>query len=120
VLPANFLKQVWKPGAEMPACLTVQGALCDARFADLDGDGKDELILYPAIGQYPITPFVFAEDAGGHWTVVGTLNVPSSCSAAGTALRGGPLAIVAPQQRWHDLEAGGTRVRFVPLDSCKP
>ena len=105
-LPASFVGQHWK--APDPQCLTLVNAYakCDVVIADLDGDGKDEVLVVEAW-----RAVVIGEDGTGGWRVEGQLVGPVSCPRVRDALRAGRLD-PAPPQRWHDVEAGGRLLRF--------
>ena len=44
-LPAALLARDWSQCAGVPPCLTKPAMACDAFFPDLDGDGRDEILL---------------------------------------------------------------------------
>ncbi|HKW53177.1 MAG TPA: DUF4153 domain-containing protein [Stellaceae bacterium] len=106
-LPASFVEQHWTPLE--PQCLTTANAVvkCDAVIIDLDGDGKDEILLLDSW-----RAIVIGEDGKGGWRAAGQLDGPLSCAAVRDAVRAGRLD-PAPPQRWHDVAAAGRRLRFV-------
>ncbi|HEY0301766.1 MAG TPA: hypothetical protein VGC36_10555, partial [Rhizomicrobium sp.] len=44
-LPRSVIEQDWRKTGGAPACLTQPVAPCDGFFADLDGDGDEEIVL---------------------------------------------------------------------------
>jgi hypothetical protein len=113
-LPAALLKPDWSSVPGAPPCLTNASLACDAFFADVDGDGRDEIILAygsdaswwaSVMKQDPVSP---AGPRQG-WRVAGTLAAPS-CPGGLTALRSGQFALVQPNNNWRDLLVGGVRV----------
>jgi hypothetical protein len=113
-LPAGLLKQDWSKTPGAPPCLTNAALACDAFFADLDGDGRNEIILaYGSDANWWASIMkqnVLKQDlAGGDWRMAGTLAAPS-CPGGLTALRSGQFALVQPNNNWRDLLVGGVRV----------
>lgn len=113
-LPAGFIEQHWKPSD--PQCLTVMNVRmkCDVVIADVDGDGKDEVLVMESW-----RVVVIGEDGNGGWHIEGQLDGPVNCPAVRDALRAGRLA-PAPPLRWHDVEAGGRRLRFNARSETAP
>jgi hypothetical protein len=113
-LPASFVKQHWSPPD--PQCLTMVNAYakCDVLIADIDGDGKDEILVMESW-----RVVIIGEDGAGGWRVEGQLDGPVSCPAVRDALRAGRLD-QAPPRRWHDIEAGGRRLRFNTRSETAP
>ncbi len=111
-LPAALLKQDWSAAQGAPPCLTNASLSCDGFFADIDGDGRDEIILaYGNDARWWAS--VMKQDTAvgphGDWRVAGTLAAPS-CPGGLTALRSGQFALVQPNNAWRDLVVGGVRV----------
>jgi len=107
-LPDSFIKQDWHaenfvPGAFVPDCLRLATAKCDALLLDLDGDGRDEILIADNIGQGGIAG-IFREGTDGHWIRAGQVNLPS-CAKVASALRGGQFTLTAPLYR--DIAVGG-------------
>jgi hypothetical protein len=105
-LPASFIEQHWK--APAPQCLMMVNAYvkCDVVIADLDGDGKEDILVMETWRVVIISP-----DSTDGWRIEGQLDGPVSCPAVRDALRAGHFE-PAPPQRWHDVDAGGRRLRF--------
>jgi hypothetical protein len=107
-LPPSFLQFNWttataQPTWQLPACL-VRDAKCEALLVDLDGDGKDEVLLFNA----PLGPGIaFQIDGGGNWTEIGSIT-NSYCNGVREALRDGNLEIAAP--KWKEIAITGQRL----------
>lgn len=101
-LPASLLSQ---PLAGYAPCLTgrTPGG-CDAFFADLDGDGREDLLVAGGGGTAVLS------EAAGAWEVVG--RVEPICSAELAAMKAGRFKVVP--KRGADLEVGGQRLEFTP------
>jgi hypothetical protein len=107
-LPAALLARDWTGVAGAPPCLTNASLACDAFFADVDGDGRNEIILaYGTDARWWAS--VMKPGEGGGWYVEGTLASPS-CPGGLTALRSGQFALVQPKSNWRDLLVGGMRL----------
>jgi len=114
-LPASFLRQDWRLASRplnIESCVakTATKERCKAVLADLDGDGKDEIIV--------IHPFATAEEFwladvfrwnGASWNGVGALNAPH-CRGDLKALLDGRFKAVPHQPPLADLEIDGRRV----------
>jgi hypothetical protein len=113
-LPATFTEQKWK--TTDPQCLTTVNtfAKCDVVIADLDGDGKDEVLV---IESWRVV--VIDEDGKDGWRVEGQFNGPINCAAVRDALRAGRVNALPPA-RWRDIEAGGHRLRFAERAATVP
>jgi hypothetical protein len=116
VLPETFRTQDWSSYNRqwmLPRCLTAD-LKCDAALIDLDGDGKDEVLLFSStVGQSA----AFASQDEKTWTYLGALLNPN-CPAFRDDLRQGELKTI--DTRFKDIEAGGHRVRVQPEVSCPP
>ncbi len=103
-LPDAFLHQDWRhQSGDIGSCLP-NGDHCEAYFADLDGDGAEEILLSGNL--YDLTAFGVGPD--GMWRPLGRLG-PMDCKAR-AALRTGSVKIV--QGKWKDLDIGGRRLRL--------
>jgi hypothetical protein len=112
-LPSSLLARDWSrvtsPG--VPPCLTKPALPCDAYFVDLDGDGRDEIVLVYGDDR-AWWGGVMKEGAAGEWNVAGTLSAPA-CRGSLDALRAGRFAPVDPLPGWRDLLVGGVRLGVV-------
>jgi len=113
-LPAGLLARDWSGVAGAPPCLINVSLTCDAFFADVDGDGRNEILLaYGSDARWWASVMKQGQDAQGNtrggWYVEGTLAAPS-CPGGLTALRSGQFALVQPASKWRDLLVGGVRV----------
>ena len=135
VLPASFLTQDWTQdtdafGIVSGNCLNGYpnaDAKCDAVFADLDGDGVDEIILLldstmaaPPADQPWWDADIFKWN-GRRWVVLGTIR-GRHCGDDYEAILAGQFKALTPQAPVPDLEIAGRRVRILPIvpeDLCK-
>ena len=113
-LPAGLLARDWSAVAGAPPCLTNASLACDAFFADVDGDGRNEILLaYGSDARWWASVMKQGQDSTGNmhggWYVEGTLASPS-CPGGLTALRSGQFALVQPNSNWRDLLVGGMRL----------
>lgn len=108
-LPDDFLREEWltEPGWMLPRCLTGMDK-CSAIFADLDGDGQDEVVLLPASGTG--VNGAFRKEAG-KWVLLGSLS-SMTCGGVADALRANRFDVAAPVLR--EIEANGFRLRVGP------
>jgi hypothetical protein len=107
-LPAGLLARDWSDVAGAPPCLTSAAMTCDAFFADLDGDGRDEILLaYGSDARWWAA--VMKQGEGGGWYIAGTLGAPP-CPGSLTALRNGQFSIARPAGNWRDLVLDGMRL----------
>ena len=90
---------------------------CDAFFADLDGDGRSEILLaYGTDARWWAAVMKQGQDAremDGGWYVAGTLAAPP-CPGGLDALRAGHFAAVRPAGNWRDLVVDGIRLSVQP------
>jgi len=120
-LPASFVAQKWSPeaGRAIPSCLTSPGSDCDAMIMDIDGDGRQEILLFN-VDSYS-APVLFKERADGKWVVAGHLDTSASgCTPLIEKLKAGDYALVAP--RMKALQVGGQILQFQSefnSDDCK-
>jgi len=80
---------------------------CDAIVADLDGDGRPEVVI---TFNNNVTAQVFREDADGAWSNAGSFQMPFKCPAVVDALRQGRFQMQPPPYRWNDIRIGSTRL----------
>lgn len=113
-LPEAFLTQDWKTIYAAPPCLRIKSAFCDAFFVDLDGDGKEEIVLADRsagsgyiVGGSGIAAFRLGTE--GKWALFGTFSGPASCGDGAAARELKILPALFP-----DIEIGGRRLRFSP------
>jgi hypothetical protein len=117
-LPAGLLARDWSGVAGAPPCLTNAALSCDAFFADLDGDGQQEILLaYGTDARWWAAVMKQGLDAQGNlhggWYVAGTLAAPP-CPGGLEALRAGHFAAVRPAGGWRDLVVDGVRLGVQP------
>ena len=106
-LPPGFLTQDWdRPdeGSIVGPCVATAGP-CDAFFADMNGDGVDEVLLADDSSLW-----IYKLGADGKWAPIGTL-YPMDAELRKSLHQGG-FAAVASQ--WKDLEVGKKQLRFAP------
>ncbi len=116
VLPESFLKQDWSHMPEnrwrVPDCLWKATARCDAVLADLDRDGKAEILLFAApSGQaagFKATP-------NGKWSFLGTLS-NLHCGDVRDKILKGEFAVAPPLL--DEIAVGEERLR-IEWQGCK-
>jgi len=117
-LPESFLKEdwtnAWKSGGYLTSpCFVMDSAKCNAFFADLTGDGKEDIILTYGFGD-SWSGTVFAERPDGTWTSVASIPVPR-CPGTLDAMKRGAFKPIAPLGAIDDLEIAGRRVHVVAV-----
>jgi hypothetical protein len=119
-LPESFFRQADTSGAQMGGlaemCLGTYDRGCDAVLADIDGDGRDEIVVM-GDDQYSNEPLVFKDNGKGQWTQIGHIQIPYLCSDLRDALRAGHFATIPPQTTGRDILVSGRRLRFRPEDN---
>ena len=87
----------------------------DARPFDLDGDGKDEVLLLvePTQGKF-FSAYLYQQSPDGTWRYTASLGLPH-CDGDLAAMRAGQIKLV-PTTRYDALIAG----RRQPLSSVRP
>lgn len=113
-LPSSFLKQDWsagRQGAFVPRCESRSGAVkivCEAIVTDMDGDGKDEvLLLSERGGEENYAGYMFQQSPDGNWAYVATLGYPH-CDGDLEALRAGKVELTPSLKQ--DAMIGGRRL----------
>jgi hypothetical protein len=109
-LPESFLQQDWSTLQEswprlLPQCL-VAVVKCEAVVADIDGDGRPEILLFIAGASA-----AFKANAAENWEFIGNIgNV--ACHGVLDALRAGHFEIAPPA--FKEIEADGRRLYIEP------
>ncbi len=109
-LPDSFLQQDWsalEPPLPrlLPQCL-VASVKCEALVADIDGDGRPEILLFVAGASA-----AFKANAAENWEFIGNIgNV--ACPGVLDALRAGHFEIAPPV--FKEIEADGRRLHIEP------
>lgn len=106
-LADSFVQQNWEGMPRsflLPRCLTAN-AKCEAIFADLDGDGTPEILLFTAPTG---AAAAFQSTSAGKWAFLGPL-ANAHCAGIRDALRAGKFETVAPLLK--EIEANGQRLR---------
>lgn len=117
-LPNALLAQDWSAQKDsVPPCLTVAALPCDAWFMDLDGDGRDEILLVYGNDAQWWASVLKPEDGG--WRAVARLTAPP-CRGSLTAMRAGDMTAADPLPGWRDLWVAGERLRLHPVDVARP
>jgi hypothetical protein len=105
-LPSSLLEQNWT-GAAVPPCLTKAALACDAWFLDLDGDGKNEIVLvYGNDARWWAS--VMKQDILDRWSPAATLASP--CRGSLAAMRAHGIALADPHSGWRDVLVAGMRL----------
>jgi hypothetical protein len=118
-LPQTFLNQHWgqQPGTFMPRCEHGTGLVsntCEALVADLDGDGKDEVLLLVENTQGKFfNAYLYQQSPDSTWSYTASLGLPH-CDGELEALRAGQIKLV-PTTGYDALIAG----RRQPLSSVR-
>lgn len=119
VLPDSFVARDWvaslKQGQWMlPRCLTDAAVKCDGLFADLNGDGIEEIILVDRPTRFEQSPNIgfFKRQADDSWRFGGRIFIRQPCKRVIDALRTGDLKTV--DSGWQDLLVGGMRLHLDP------
>ncbi len=108
-LPDSFVEHDWVKSARawsLPRCM-IGKAVCDAIIVDLDGDGRDE-ILVSAGTSSALTAF---QERDGTWHDLGRVH-NSACPNVREELRTGGFRLIEPQ--FKDIEIAGQRLRLNP------
>jgi len=123
-LPPSFLHQKWQRAdpfdvGTVEHCLARTGT-CDAVLADLNGDGRDEVIVvltnrYKGRSQW-WTASIYQENAAG-WRVVASIE-NTGCEGYREGLIAGDFRLVRPS--WPEIEVAGNRARINPEPSIRP
>ncbi|WP_374571367.1 DUF4153 domain-containing protein [Phenylobacterium sp.] len=117
-LPASFLQQAWTAKDDpFRGCAPPREAggvfqRCLAMVADVDGDGRDDVVF---LG--PTERKLYVEDAG-RWTAAAEVSGPG-CREDVAAFEAGAVK-VAPPLRFGQLEVGGRRLSIAPASACPP
>ena len=106
-LPRTLVEQDWQKSGGGPACLTLPVSPCDAFFADVDGDGNEEVILVTGTDPYWFGS-VLKVGPDKLWKPVATIN--GRCAGALAALKKGQVAVAMPQTVWRDWVIEGVRL----------
>ena len=113
-LPESFLKQDWnrKQARRAPSeCMAAMNTPCDAILLDLDGDGRQEVVMFAA-GSSTVSVFHF-DEAG--WRLGATF--PAPCPGMLDALRAQKFTVMPPASRWNDLVVDGQRLALTSSGS---
>jgi hypothetical protein len=110
-LPESFLKQDWsKASGSVPGCLLYPDNKCAAWVMDLNGDGKDEILVLDSMMFNG-----YQQGADGAWQYIGVWNAGTGCDKIREAVLAGQFKMVPPPPApWPDMEVMGTNFRFVP------
>jgi len=114
-LPRHFGSQDWARIEGAPACLTTPDSKCDAFFADLSGDGSQELILTTGNDTF-FTGTILQFGPDQLWRPVGTIN--GHCPGMLSALKRGDAMVVPSASLWRDWVVMG--VHLHPARSGEP
>ena len=113
-LPPDFVNQDFRSIMSAPTCLQTRGVLCEAYLIDLNGDGREEIVVAYRVDKFAAT--VFQRSADGSWVSVGDMS--NYCAGVVEQFRSGAAKPVAPV--WNDLAAGGQRLTLSPATQQVP
>ncbi|HXC57469.1 MAG TPA: DUF4153 domain-containing protein [Rhizomicrobium sp.] len=113
-LPRTLMEQDWNKTGGAPACLTQPASVCDAFFADLDGDGNDEVVLVTGNDLY-WSGTVLKEGPDKLWKAVASIN--GRCPGTLDALKKGQATLAPPAVSWRDWVIRGVRIRPEPFNT---
>lgn len=105
-LPQALLAQDWS-GAKVPPCLTRAGLGCDAWFLDLNGDGRQEILLVHGDDTRFWASVMQLER--GHWKAAASLASPP-CPGLLSRMRARGLLLANPVPEWRDVLVAGMRL----------
>ncbi|HEY2011096.1 MAG TPA: hypothetical protein VGH23_19050 [Rhizomicrobium sp.] len=112
-LPESFVHMDWNGRLwARPRCPA--SGTCDAILADLDGDGRPEILI--AAGPAFMLQ-VFHQEADGAWKQAGNIFLPPRCDSVMEALRQGHFQAVPPASHWNDIELNGMRLHLRETDT---
>ncbi len=112
-LPAAFVGNDWtRVGGGWNPCLH-QDVSCSALVTDIDGDGKPEVLLWPAYEGAGL----FRGDGAGQWRLAATYDFPEGCAAFTDALKANGFTAVDPLPGEHDLMVDGARIKAKPVET---
>ncbi|MEI9996087.1 MAG: DUF4153 domain-containing protein [Rhizomicrobium sp.] len=113
-LPRTLLDQDWSRTAGAPGCLTLRRAPCDAVFADVDGDGYEEVVLVSGSDRFWFGS-ILKERPDKTWGAIATIG--GHCPGMRAALREGRLQVVPPVTPLRDIVLDGIRLHPAPEGS---
>ncbi|MDO8295839.1 MAG: DUF4153 domain-containing protein [Caulobacter sp.] len=101
-LPGSFVNRRWDDDPRSPTRCDGQDDKCEATFADVNGDGHEEILL-----AFSGAVTVYEEATPNVWRVVGWTD-SLNCEGDGVAVGEGRVKVVP--RRWADLLVNGRRV----------
>jgi hypothetical protein len=110
-LPRTMVDQDWQKTGGAPVCLTQPVSPCDGFFADLDGDGDEEVILITGGDPYWYGT-VLKAGPDKLWKVVASVN--GHCAGMLDALKKGQVTTAMPAAVWRDWVILGVRLHPEP------
>jgi hypothetical protein len=105
-LPQALLAQDWG-NTKVPPCLTRAGLGCDAWFLDLNGDGRQEILLVHGDDTRFWASVMQLEQ--GHWKAAASLASPP-CPGLLSRMRARGLLLANPVPQWRDVLVAGMRL----------
>lgn len=106
-LPRTMIEQDWQKTGGGPACLSQPVSPCDGFFADLDGDGNEEVILVTGVDPYWYGT-VLKVGPDNLWKPIASIN--GRCAGMLAALKKGQAAVAIPAMVLRDWVILGVRL----------
>jgi Domain of unknown function (DUF4153) len=117
--PKSFLEQDWTKAPmqwNLPKCLVNRSYRCDLFIVDLDGDKKDELMVFDQLDPTGGNAKIFEQRLDGTWVAIGTFsNRLARCPDPMKNLKEGKFELAPP--RWRNMVIDGKTFAFVPNDA---
>ncbi|HKQ44610.1 MAG TPA: VCBS repeat-containing protein [Rhizomicrobium sp.] len=112
-LPRDFVETPW----DRVSCRVANVGACQAVLADFDGDGQQDILIFPAKGG---TGQIFIRKSDGAWHQKGRIEIPLRCSGLLAALQEGRFKISPEAHPLSRFEAAGVSLHIAPVPDSEP